>query len=55
MDALVVVLVILLVLFLAGGYGWPRDPEGPAPVNSALYVLAVGVVVLLLLRLLAVL
>lgn len=54
MDALTLILVVLIVLFLVGGLGWPRPADGPANVNGLLYVLAAIVLVVLLVKLLVV-
>jgi hypothetical protein len=48
------VLIILLVVGLLGGFAYPRPADGPATVNTLLYVLAVVVLIILVLRLLAV-
>lgn len=55
MDAVTLILFILLVFFLLGGYGWPRGGDGPAPLSGLLYLLAVVVVVVLVIRLLGIL
>lgn len=54
MDAVVIILIILLVFFLAGGWSWPRGETGPAPLSGLLYILAVVVIVILVVRLLGV-
>jgi hypothetical protein len=51
-DVLTLVLVVLVAIFLLGGFAWPRPVDGGAPVSVALYVLAVVVLVLVLVRLL---
>lgn len=54
MDAVTLILIILVILFLFGGYGWPRGADGTAPLNGLLYLLAVVVVIILVVRLLGV-
>lgn len=54
MDAVTLLLIVLLIVFLVGGVGWPRPAEGVAVVNTVLYVIVVVIVVVLIVRLLGV-
>ena len=57
MDIVVVILVIFLLIFLLGGVGYPRAVGAPyyGGVNGILYLLAVLVLIVIVLKLLGVL
>jgi hypothetical protein len=55
MDAVSLLIVVLIIVFLIGGFGYPHPADGPAPINAALYIVAVVLVIVLLVKLIGVL
>lgn len=54
MDVPALLLVVLILVFVFGGVSFPRTDEGGHAVNAILYVIAVVLVVVLVVRLLGV-
>jgi hypothetical protein len=54
-DVVTLLIVVLILVFVFGGMSYPRATEGAAPINMALYILAVILVVVLVVRVLGVL
>ena len=52
MDLLTVVLVVVILLLVFGGTAWPRPAEGMAGLNLVLYVLALIVLIVVVVRVL---
>jgi hypothetical protein len=54
-DVPTLLLVVLILVFVFGGVSFPRTDDGGHAVNALLYVIAVVLVVVLVVRLLGVL
>jgi hypothetical protein len=54
-DVPTLLLVVLILVFVFGGVSFPRTDDGGHAVNAMLYVIAVVLVVVLVVRLLGVL